>query len=90
MNINHSIGQLQETIKQLPQNDRWFLLKWLVELLQPQVQPTFRQIKHSDSSFAQALRKFRTQIEAEGSDLEERDFFADVRDRTLAPDQARW
>ena len=90
MNINHSIGQLQETIKKLPQNDRWFLLKWLVELLQPQVQPTFRQIKYSDSSFAQALRKFRTQIEAEGSDLEERDFFADVRDRTFAPDQARW
>ena len=43
MNINHSIGQLQETIKQLPQNDRWFLLKWLVELLQPQLSTTSRQ-----------------------------------------------
>jgi hypothetical protein len=31
--------QLQETIKQLPVNDRWFLLKWLIELLQLQSRP---------------------------------------------------
>ncbi|MEB3272263.1 MAG: hypothetical protein VKJ85_00630 [Prochlorothrix sp.] len=36
-------------------------------------------------SFAQALRQFRAQIEAEGSDIEEKDFFEDIRDRTPVP-----
>ncbi|MEY2976450.1 MAG: hypothetical protein RLZZ435_587, partial [Cyanobacteriota bacterium] len=35
--LKSPIEQLQETIKELPMDDRWFLLKWLIELLQPQV-----------------------------------------------------
>ncbi|NER93548.1 MAG: hypothetical protein F6J86_06875 [Symploca sp. SIO1B1] len=41
-------------------------------------------------AFAQALSQFRIQVEAEGSDIEERDFFADVRERTPAQEKARW
>ena len=33
--LKSPIEQLQETIKELPMDDRWFLLKWLIELLQP-------------------------------------------------------
>lgn len=45
---------------------------------------------NAQSSFVCGLKHFRAQIEAEGSDIEERDFFADVRDRTLTSEQARW
>ena len=38
----------------------------------------------------QAFNTFRAQVEAEGSDLDERDFFSDVRDRSLAPEEPRW
>lgn len=41
-------------------------------------------------NFSQALNQFRAQVEAEGSDIEEIDFFADVRDRTPAPAEAKW
>ena len=41
-------------------------------------------------TFNEALRQFRAQVEVEGSDLEEIDFFADVRDRTPAPAEPRW
>ena len=44
----------------------------------------------SETGFTKALKQFRTQIEAEGSDIEEVDFFANVRDRTPAPEETRW
>ncbi len=42
------------------------------------------------SSFSDALQQFRIQVETEGSDIEEVDFFQDVRDRSPAPTEARW
>ncbi|NER23554.1 MAG: hypothetical protein F6J96_23190 [Symploca sp. SIO1C2] len=42
------------------------------------------------NAFAQALSQFRIQVEAEGSDIKERDFFADVRERNPAQEKARW
>ena len=41
-------------------------------------------------SLSNALQTFRLQVENEGSDLEEVDFFEDVRDRSPAPTDARW
>ena len=41
-------------------------------------------------SFGNALQKFRLQVEDEGSDIEEVDFFIDVRDHSPAPTEARW
>jgi hypothetical protein len=49
--INSSIGQLQETIKRLSINDRWFLLKWLFELLQPQTNLRQPETSNPDRSF---------------------------------------
>ncbi|MGK7891934.1 MAG: hypothetical protein AB4042_21615 [Leptolyngbyaceae cyanobacterium] len=48
-----------------------FLLSRLGLVAQPQT-----------SSFSEALQQFRLQVEAEGSDIEEVDFFQDVRDQT--------
>ena len=42
------------------------------------------------STFNEALSRFRAQVEAEGSDIEEVDFFANVRDRTPVPAEPRW
>jgi len=44
----------------------------------------------SEGGFTEALAHFRTQVDAEGTDIEEIDFFSDVRDRTLTPEEARW
>lgn len=43
VSTKNAIDQLQETIKALPINDRWFLLKWLIELLHSQQQTTSKQ-----------------------------------------------
>ena len=44
----------------------------------------------SKPTFVETLRQFRAQVEAEGSDVEEVNFFADVRDRTSALEAPRW
>lgn len=41
-------------------------------------------------SFWNALQQFRQQVEDEGSDIEEVDFFSNVRDRSPSPTEARW
>ncbi|NET61785.1 MAG: hypothetical protein F6K47_38395 [Symploca sp. SIO2E6] len=37
-NLNSKLGELKLLIQQLSASDRWVLLKWLVELLQPGIQ----------------------------------------------------
>lgn len=55
MNTNLDLIELQPLILKLSENDRWFLLKWLIELLQPQLQTSLRhpEIENSypDTSF---------------------------------------
>ncbi len=42
------------------------------------------------STFAHALAQFRTIVATQGSDIQEVDFFENVRDCTLTPENARW
>lgn len=42
------------------------------------------------SDFAEALTKFREELEAEAIDINVDEIFADVRDRTPAPEEPRW
>jgi hypothetical protein len=50
-----------------------------IDFLLSSLQPPIHDTQNTKSPFAQALSQFRAQVEAEGSDIEERDFFADVR-----------
>ncbi|MEQ9000812.1 MAG: hypothetical protein RID53_30460 [Coleofasciculus sp. B1-GNL1-01] len=87
--MNTTQEQILERLKLLPKSrlpEVLLFVDFLLSRLQPPIQAT----QNTKSSFAQALTKFRAQVEAEGSDIEERDFFADVRDRTPAPEKARW
>ncbi|NEQ71540.1 MAG: hypothetical protein F6K21_39890 [Symploca sp. SIO2D2] len=87
--MNTTQEQILEHLKLLPETMRLEVLLF-VDFLLSRLQPPIQATQRSKPSFAQALSQFRTQVEAEGSDIEERDFFADVRERTPAQDKARW
>ncbi len=42
------------------------------------------------TDFAEALTQFREELEMEGLDIDVDAIFADVRDRTPAPEEPRW
>ncbi|NER52066.1 MAG: DUF2281 domain-containing protein [Symploca sp. SIO1A3] len=87
--MNTTQEQILERLKLLPESilpEVLLFVDFLLSRLTSPIQATQR----SKPSFAQALSQFRIQVEAEGSDIEERDFFADVRERTPAPEKARW
>jgi hypothetical protein len=81
--------QLLERLKLLPDTMLRDVLLF-VDFLLSRLSPSIQILNQSQPSFVQALNKFRAQVEAEGSDLDERDFFSDVRDRSLAPEEPRW
>ena len=81
--------EILERLKLLPENMLREVLLFVDRLLGRLKHPV-QTYRGSKSSFAEALSQFRAIVEAEGSDLEERDFFANVRDRTPAPEEARW
>ena len=70
--INSSIGQLQETIKKLSLNDRWFLLKWLLELLQPQtnLRQSETSTQYPDRSFYGCIQDDTFFRHSEGNQVE--------------------
>ncbi|MEM9219142.1 MAG: hypothetical protein AAGD25_33010 [Cyanobacteria bacterium P01_F01_bin.150] len=57
-----------------------FLISRLGLSPQPQKSPSFKN----------ALHQFRLKVQAEGTDIEEVDFFENIRDRSPAPTEARW
>lgn len=85
MNTTHQ--QILTRLKLLPETLLQEVLLF-IDFLLSRRPPT--PISPPKSSFAQALSQFRAQVEAEGSDIEETDFFADIRDRTPAPDNPKW
>lgn len=87
--MNTTQEQILERLQLLPESmlpEVLLFVDFLLSRLQPPIQAT----QNLKSPFAQALSQFLAQVEAEGSDIEERDFFADVRERTPAPEKARW
>ena len=85
----HTRDEILERLKLLPEDMLREVLLF-IDFLLGRLKQTSPSARGSKSSFAEALGQFRAMVEAEGSDLEERDFFADVRDRTPAPEEARW
>jgi hypothetical protein len=81
--------QLLERLKLLPETMLRDVLLF-VDFLLSRLSPSIPIVNHSQPSFTQALNKFRAQVEAEGSDLDEIDFFLDVRDRSPVTEDARW
>jgi hypothetical protein len=75
-------AQILERLKLLPESMLKEVLLFVDFLLSRLKRPT--------SAFAEALSQFRAQVEAEGSDVEEIDFFAGARDSTLTSEEARW
>lgn len=83
--INQRLSLLPETMLQ----DVLLFIDFLLSRLKLSI-PSLSIDPSPSSDFAQALNQFRSQVETEGSDIAEIDFFADVRDRTPAPDEAKW
>jgi hypothetical protein len=83
--IRQRLSLLPETMLQ----DVLLFIDFLLSRLKIKI-ATAPPIPESATNFAIALGQFREQVQAEGSDLEEIDFFADVRDRTPAPAEAKW
>lgn len=79
--------QIRERLALLPETrlqEVLLFVDFLVSRLRLPTQP------QKSPSFQNALQQFRLRVEDEGSDLEEVDFFEDVRDRSPAPTEARW
>lgn len=81
--------QILERLKQLPEAMLREVLLFVDFLLGRLKQSTLI-YQDSKPTFIEALGQFRAQIEAEGSDIEEIDFFDNVRDRTSALEEPRW
>jgi hypothetical protein len=81
--------QILERLKLLPENMLREVLLF-VDFLVSRLRQPIQFSQESKPTFVEALRQFRAQVEAEGSDIEEIDFFADVRDRTSALEEPRW
>lgn len=81
--------QILERLKLLPESMLKEVLLFVDFLLSRLKRPT-QITQPSTSAFAEALSQFRAQVEAEGSDIEETDFFTGSRDFTLTSEKARW
>lgn len=81
--------QILERLKLLPENMLREVLLFIDSLIGRLKQP-IQFSQGSKTTFTEALCQFRTQVDAEGSDIEEVDFFADVRDQTSALEEPRW
>ena len=87
--MNTTQNQILERLQLLPEKMLSEVLLF-VDFLLSRRKSSEKISPDSKPAFAQALNKFLAQVEAEGSDIEERDFFAHVRDRTPASEEARW
>lgn len=81
--------QILNQLKLLPESRLREVLLF-VEFLLSRLNYPVRNELDSPSTFTEALTEFRAQVETEGSDIEEVDFFADARDSSLASEEPNW